>query len=65
MAIAPTGFGAFGGDLLVGNFSFADGEINALDATTGAFEGMIPVDPGSGQTSGGLWGLMFGSVGLR
>ena len=42
MAIAPAGFGPFGGDLLVGNFSFADSEINAFDATTGKFEGTIP-----------------------
>ena len=47
MAIAPAGFGAFGGDLLVGNFSFADSEINAFDATTGAFEGTIPIDSGA------------------
>jgi hypothetical protein len=35
MAIAPTGFGRFGGDLLVGNFSAALSEINAFDPTTG------------------------------
>ena len=63
MAIAPAGFGAFGGDLLVGNFSFADSEINAFDATTGKFEGTIDVSPGSGQTPGGLWDLMFGAGG--
>ena len=63
MAIAPAGFGAFGGDLLVGNFSFADSEINAFDATTGKFEGTIDVGLGAGQTPGGLWDLMFGSGG--
>jgi hypothetical protein len=63
MAIAPAGFGAFGGDLLVGNFSFADSEINAFDATTGAVEGTIHVDPGPGQAPGGLWDLMFGAGG--
>ncbi|HEY5204253.1 MAG TPA: TIGR03118 family protein [Roseiarcus sp.] len=63
MAIAPAGFGAFGGDLLVGNFAFGDSEISAFDATTGAFEGTIAVSPGSGQTPGGLWDLMFGSGG--
>ena len=40
------GFGPFGGDLLVGNFSFVDSEINAFDATTGTFEGTIDVNPG-------------------
>jgi uncharacterized protein (TIGR03118 family) len=63
MAIAPAGFGAFGGDLLVGNFSFADSEINAFDATTGKFEGKIPINPGPGESPGGLWDLIFGSGG--
>jgi uncharacterized protein (TIGR03118 family) len=65
MAIAPAGFGAFGGDLLVGNFAFDDSEINAFDATTGAFKGTIHVNPGVGDAAaGGLWDLMFGSGGL-
>jgi uncharacterized protein (TIGR03118 family) len=63
MAIAPAGFGPFGGDLLVGNFSFVDSEINAFDATSGAFEGAIHVDPGAGNTPGGLWDLTFGNGG--
>ena len=61
LALAPAGFGQFGGDLLVGNFSFAASEINAFDPMTGAFEGSIPIDVGAGNTPGGLWGLMFGS----
>jgi uncharacterized protein (TIGR03118 family) len=64
MAIAPAGFGAFGGDLLVGNFSFVDGDvINAFNATTGKFEGKIDVNPGGSNAPGGLWDLMFGSGG--
>ena len=64
MAIAPAGFGAFGGDLLVGNFSFVDGDvINAFNPTTGMFEGAIDVNPGTGNTPGGLWDLIFGSGG--
>ena len=64
MAIAPAGFGEFGGDLLVGNFSAADGDvINAFNATTGAFVGSIDVNPGAGDTAGGLWDLMFGGGG--
>jgi len=63
MAIAPTGFGPFGGDLLVGNFSPVDPGINAFNATTGAFEGSIPVDVGVGNTAGGLWDLTFGNGG--
>ena len=37
MALAPTGFGQFGGDLLVGNFSFADSAINAFIPRTARF----------------------------
>jgi uncharacterized protein (TIGR03118 family) len=61
VALAPAGFGPLGGDLLVGNFSFASSMINAFDSTTGAFRGSIPINPGAGNTPGGLWGLMFGS----
>ena len=61
LALAPSGFGEFGGDLLVGNFSFVESEINAFDPVTGAFEGSIPINVGAGNTPGGLWGLIFGS----
>jgi uncharacterized protein (TIGR03118 family) len=63
VALAPTSFGAFGGDLLVGNFSASDSEINAFDATTGALDGSIPIDLGAGDTPGGLWDLTFGNGG--
>ena len=65
VALAPGSFGTFGGDLLVGNFSFVDSEINAFNPTTGAFLSMIPVDPGSGNTPGGLWSLEFGIGGMN
>jgi uncharacterized protein (TIGR03118 family) len=61
LALAPAGFGPFGGDLLVGNFSFASSAINAFDPLTGLFQGSIAIDAGAGNTPGGLWGLMFGS----
>ena len=61
VALAPSGFGQFGGDLLVGNFSFAASEINAFDPVTGALKGTIPIDVGAGNTPGGLWALEFGS----
>jgi len=60
LALAPAGFGPLGGDLLVGNFSFAASVINAFDPVTGAFRGSIPIDVGA-NSPGGLWGLMFGS----
>ncbi|HEX3346955.1 MAG TPA: TIGR03118 family protein [Acetobacteraceae bacterium] len=63
VTLAPSSFGKFGGDLLVGNFSFVDSEINAFDATTGALEGTIPIDVGTGNTAGGLWDLTFGNGG--
>ena len=63
VALAPTGFGQFGGDLLVGNQSHADSEINAFNPVTGAFEGTIAINPGSGNAPGGLWDLTFGGGG--
>jgi uncharacterized protein (TIGR03118 family) len=65
VALAPASFGEFGGDLLIGNFSFVESEINAFDPVTGAFEGTIPVAPGSGNTPGGLWSLQFGIGGAN
>jgi uncharacterized protein (TIGR03118 family) len=61
LALAPANFGPFSGDLLVGNFSFADSEINAFNPATGLFEGTIPIDVGAGNTAGGLWDLGFGN----
>jgi uncharacterized protein (TIGR03118 family) len=57
ITLAPTGFGPFGGDLLVGNFSFADGAINAFDPTTGDFLATIDSNP----AWQGLWALTFGN----
>jgi uncharacterized protein (TIGR03118 family) len=63
VAIAPNNFGQFGGDLLVGNFSFLHSEINAFDPQTHKLVGTIPISAGSGQTPGGLWTLTFGGSG--
>jgi hypothetical protein len=65
IALAPTGFGQFGGDLLVGNQSSLSSEINAFNPETGAFEGTIPINVGSGNTPGGLWNLDFGTGGMN
>jgi uncharacterized protein (TIGR03118 family) len=59
VALAPAGFGVFANDLLVGNFSFVDSEINAFNSS-GIFQGTIPIDVGAGNTPGGLWSLNFG-----
>jgi uncharacterized protein (TIGR03118 family) len=61
MALAPAGFGEFGGDLLVGNFG--DGRINAFDPVTGAFLGQLKDSSGNPITIDGLWGLRFGNGG--
>jgi uncharacterized protein (TIGR03118 family) len=63
ITLAPSTFGPFGGDLLVGNFSYLHSEINAFNPTTGTFLGSIPIDVGPGNTAGGLWALSFGEMG--
>jgi uncharacterized protein (TIGR03118 family) len=59
LVMAPAGFGAFGGDLLVGNFG--DGTINAYDPSTGTFEGSLQYEDGSTIAIDGLWALRFGN----
>lgn len=61
MAIAPAGFGSFGGDLLVGNFG--DGMIHAYDPLTGAAEGALLAADGTPLAIDGLWSLDFGNGG--
>jgi uncharacterized protein (TIGR03118 family) len=57
VTVAPPTFGAFGGDILVGNFG--DGRINAYDPSTGQELGQLS-NPGGGPiTISGLWGLRF------
>ena len=60
LALAPSTFGPFHGDLLVGN-KF-DGTINAFDPTTGAFVGTLTLANGSTFMEPGLWGLAFGNA---
>jgi uncharacterized protein (TIGR03118 family) len=57
VTLAPPTFGAFGGDILVGNFG--DGRIHAYDPTTGAFEGELSRPGGGPVVIDGLWGLRF------
>ncbi len=61
VTLAPLGFGGFGGDLLVGNFSFAVAEINAFDPLTGAWLGTIADQTGTTLINSGLWGIAFGN----
>jgi uncharacterized protein (TIGR03118 family) len=63
VTLAPSTFGKFGGDLLVGNFGFFNSEINAFNPVTDAFEGSIDINPGAHDAPGGLWSLTFGGGG--
>ena len=58
VAIAPTGFGIFGGDLLVGNFG--DGIINVYNPTTFAFLGQLTDATGKPLAFASLWEIVFG-----
>jgi uncharacterized protein (TIGR03118 family) len=59
LQIAPSSFGSFAGDLLVGNFG--NGMINAYNPTTGAFVGTLDGSNGSPLVIDGLWGLTIGN----
>ena len=59
LTVAPAGFGAFPGALLVGNFG--DGRINAFNQTTGTFLGTLNDELGSPIIIPGLWAITFGN----
>jgi len=61
LALAPSSFGKFGGDLLVGNFG--DGRINAYELRSGDFEGTLKDTHDRAISIDGLWGLRFGTGG--
>src|SRR6266487_3022646 len=61
LALAPTGFGQFGGELLIGNFG--DGTINAFDPVSGVFLGQVQDFTGAPIAIQGLWALAFGNGG--
>lgn len=61
MAIAPSSFGSFAGDLLVGNFG--DGTISGFDLATGTFDGRLLDTSGNPLVLGNLWGLLRGNGG--
>jgi uncharacterized protein (TIGR03118 family) len=60
MTIAPARFGAFSGDLLVGNFG--DGRIHAYDPRTGELEGTLRYANHKPVVIDGLWGLLVGDM---
>jgi uncharacterized protein (TIGR03118 family) len=61
LALAPGGFGAFGGDLLIGN-NDGDGWINAY-TPGGTWVGQLMLHDGTTFSQGELWGLTFGNGG--
>jgi len=59
VALAPSDFGAFSHDLLVGQFG--SGEIAAYDVTTGRFLGKMRDAMDNVLTIDGLWAIAFGN----
>ena len=59
--MAPSNFGSFSNDLLVGNFG--DGTINAFDPKKGHFVGELKNAKGQPIAITHLWGLAFGNGG--
>jgi len=59
LVLAPASFGAFAGDLLVGNFG--DGAIHAYDPATGVEKGQLTNTDGNPILINGLWALRFGN----
>jgi uncharacterized protein (TIGR03118 family) len=58
IAVAPSGFGLFSGDILIGNFG--NGKISAFNAK-GRFQGFLTGSDGNAVEIPGLWGLGFGN----
>lgn len=63
LAMAPSSFGRYGGDLLVANFG--DGHINAYRRTSGRwrFDGALSGRNGRPLSVNGVWGIAFGNGG--
>ena len=64
LALAPSNFGAYSNDLLVGNFG--NGRINAYapaSATKWVYKGQVRTADGKPITVDGLWGIAFGTGG--
>ncbi len=60
--IAPSSFGKFAGDLLVGNFG--NGEVHAFNLATDTFAGTLLGTNGKPIDIGDLWALIQGNGGL-
>jgi uncharacterized protein (TIGR03118 family) len=60
VAIAPAGWGPFGGDLLVTNFG-DNGTISVFNNSTGSYVGKLDDTSGNPISVDGIWGLTFGN----
>jgi uncharacterized protein (TIGR03118 family) len=63
IALAPSTFGSFAGNLLIGNFG--NGEINAYNPLTGLFEGTVKGTNGLPLVNDNLWALEFRTGGTN
>jgi uncharacterized protein (TIGR03118 family) len=61
VAIAPTAFGKYATNLLIGNFG--DGLINAFDISSGMYMGTLQDASGANLVIPGLWALLAGNGG--
>ena len=61
LALAPSSFGRYAGDLLVANFG--DGHVNAFRKSGGrwAFDGALAEPDGEPLVVNGVWGIAFGN----
>ena len=61
IALAPSNFGSYSGDLLIGNFG--DGKINVFDPTSGAMLGTLSTSarPDRDRAGSGAWRLATAS----
>jgi uncharacterized protein (TIGR03118 family) len=61
IAVAPSGFGAIAGDVLIGNFG--DGTVNIFtpSGSLATFVGQLMVSNGGTLSVPGLWALVFGN----
>ncbi len=62
LAEAPASFGAFAGDLLIGNFR--NGRISAFSPISGRFQGLLLNAQHQPISIDGLWGLGFGTASM-
>jgi uncharacterized protein (TIGR03118 family) len=64
LAQAPSGFGRFGGDLLVANFGTGRITAYARNGNGWSFDGQLPGRGGKPLSVVGVWGISFGNGGM-